>query len=354
MTPDTPVPATALTDLLTALRRTAPPDGAIAPALEALASAVIAGIEDGHPFLTVLIRTRGDRPETLRDSLLCLASQTDDDFEVVLLVHDVDDAGAAVTGLVDEYPASFSSRVRVLPVSGGGRSRPLNVGLAEARGRYITVFDDDDIVFGHWVEVFHDLAREHPGRILRAGAATQNVTAESWARGETGIRSLTRVSAEYDPEFDPFHHLSVNHTPFMSYAFPAVLFRGFGLTFDESLPVLEDWDMLLRGSAICGVAESPIPTSVYRRWEVGASSTSEHHTAEWEDATARVIDGIDRLPLLAPPGSAHRIRRLIADENAAYRLTELLGSRSWRWAWPLRKGLAAAALARTALRRRAR
>ncbi|HVF19852.1 MAG TPA: hypothetical protein VNA14_06385, partial [Mycobacteriales bacterium] len=37
----------------------------------------------GRPFLSVLTRTQGRRPETLRELLLCLAAQTSDDFELL-------------------------------------------------------------------------------------------------------------------------------------------------------------------------------------------------------------------------------------------------------------------------------
>ena len=40
------------------------------------------------PFVSIVLRTQGRRPETLTDVLCCLAAQTCLDFEVVLVVHD--------------------------------------------------------------------------------------------------------------------------------------------------------------------------------------------------------------------------------------------------------------------------
>ena len=57
--------------------------------------------DDGiaRPFLTVLVRTQGKRIEPLRDALLCLAAQSDQDFEVIVLDHDSEpDAAAAEIG----------------------------------------------------------------------------------------------------------------------------------------------------------------------------------------------------------------------------------------------------------------
>ena len=39
------------------------------------------------PFLSVITRTQGKRPEMLRETLLSLVGQTDEDFEVLLIGH---------------------------------------------------------------------------------------------------------------------------------------------------------------------------------------------------------------------------------------------------------------------------
>ena len=53
----------------------------------------------GHrPFLSIVTRTQGRRPQCLEDMLTCLAGQTVRDFEVVLMCHQVDESSWPVPG----------------------------------------------------------------------------------------------------------------------------------------------------------------------------------------------------------------------------------------------------------------
>jgi hypothetical protein len=135
----------------------------------------------------------------------------------------------------------------------------------------------------------------------------------------------------------------VNHSPFMSWAFPRGLFSQLGLTFDEALDVCEDWDMILRSSLLVGVEDVPALTSIYRRWEGAATSYTVHSTDIWRASEKRVIDRLDDSAIILPQGSVSEIRELLAvyehkdddrDAAAAYRL--MINSRSWRWSIPLR------------------
>lgn len=312
--------------------------------------------EPGQPFLTVLLRTQGHRIEPLKDALLCLAAQTDEDFEVILIDHDADaDGAAAARAAVAEQPELFRERIRVLEVKGGTRSSPLNAGVRAANGRFIAVYDDDDILFGNWVEAFHDAARRSEGRMLRALAATQRVAPERWPNDHAGFRTTSWPNAEYAASFDLIDHLRVNHSPFMTWAFPRVLFTEFGVEFDEELPVCEDWDMILRGATICGVEDVTQLTAIYRRWEGGHSSYTAHSNDIWRSSEQRVIDRLDDAALLLPRGSVTRIRKLlemaIEGENARHHLIHLTHSRAWRWAAPVRAMVIVGARAKRVIRR---
>ncbi|MGH9296086.1 MAG: class I SAM-dependent methyltransferase, partial [Acidimicrobiales bacterium] len=65
------------------------------------------------PLLSILTRTQGSRPSMLAETLTCLAAQSFEDFEVLLLVHG-DDPGvlANCRDLVGRFDEGFSSRVR--------------------------------------------------------------------------------------------------------------------------------------------------------------------------------------------------------------------------------------------------
>jgi glycosyltransferase involved in cell wall biosynthesis len=287
-------------------------DPELSKRIRAVTDLLLADDISERPFLTVLLRTQGRRLEALKDALLCLAAQTNRDFEVIVLLHGVEESAAtAVHRIIDRQPAEFAARIRALDVTGGMRSKPLNAGIAAARGRYVAVFDDDDLVFGHWVEEFASAAQLAQGRLIRAVVAVQDAAPETWPQGRSGFRTSSWPSAEYPSEFNQLDHLLVNFSPFMSWAFPRSLFELFGLRFDEELTVCEDWDMILRGSTLCGVQEIQEMTAIYRRWTGAETSYSSHSRDSWRESEQRVLDRLDSRVVMLPPGSVGRIRALV-------------------------------------------
>lgn len=270
------------------------------------------------PWLTVLTRTQGTRLSMLEDALTCLAAQTLQDFEVIVLVHDDSrQTLEAVVELVDGFDDGFSRRVRVEPVVAGSRSAPLNAGLGLARGRYVAVLDDDDLVTADWVEQFAAAAGRAPGRVVRSVCASRHVRAADPAKeaalGEVPV-TLSRPVAEFAERFDPLIHFAVNLTPVMSFAVPRALVTELGLRFDDTLEVCEDWDFLLRAALLVGVEDTGVVTAIYQRWEDdGAEAGAE----AFRSAHEQMIRGLDAAPLLLGAGTASEIARLLGDPDLA-------------------------------------
>lgn len=284
--------------------------------LEQVREYIVRPDDTPRPFLTVLLRTQGLRLEPLKDALLCLYAQSVPDFEVIVLVHDARQEDAAeVRRIVDRQPQTLRSRIRIEEVSGGTRARPLNVGVELATGSYLSVFDDDDLLFAHWVETFEKEAALNDGRLIRAVVANQSVEPEPWPGGLDGFKTLSWPKPEYPVQFDQLAHLLVNYSPFMSWAFPRELFFLYGVRFDEELLVAEDWDVILRGSLLCGVDDAPELTAIYHRWEGAESSYSIHSATEWKASEERVIERIDRSVIMMPPGTMRRVRQVLADAD---------------------------------------
>jgi 2-polyprenyl-3-methyl-5-hydroxy-6-metoxy-1,4-benzoquinol methylase len=263
------------------------------------------------PFLSVLMRTQGTRPATLQDALLSLAAQSSQDFEVLLLPHDIPREDVThLRYLADAFGQQFSDRVRIIPVDGGGRTRPLTVGIEAARGRYVAILDDDDVVFGHWLSTFEQLAAKHPGRVLRSPTAQQDVQPTLWGGVRPGYEIAGRPRCRWPEPFEVLDHLYENHSPPCGYALPRSIFAEQGLRFDETLPVLEDWDVLMHAVLWCGVADSGDITSLWRRWRTGDSSTSVHTEYEWIRSRAAVLAKLDARPLLLPARSVTALNEL--------------------------------------------
>jgi hypothetical protein len=304
---------------------------------------------DGAPFLSVVVRTQGGtRMALLADALTCLAAQRDEDFEVLVAVHTAGaEPVAAVRDLVEGFEPSFARRVRVLHVIGGGRSRPLNEALAQARGRYLAFLDDDDVVTADWVERFHGGAASGGARIIRSGCVNQAVEVTS----DGGWRSLAAPEAPYDTTFDFVRHLALNQTPICSVAIPRAVLSTLGVRFDESMPVIEDWDLLMRVARYTGVLDVGGHTSIYHQWQEGSGLGSRSVVAAqiWDATHWAALARYDRQPLLLPAGSVSRLLEAmggVPTKEAALLEAELAETRArleaietsewWRATEPLR------------------
>lgn len=326
---------------------------------------VAAREREDAPFLSVVIRTVGRRIETLRESLLCLTAQTCQDFEIVVVGHNLDvQRQIAVEQLIAELLEGVRLRTRLVTVDGGGRSAPLNVGFLSAEGRYVVAFDDDDLVFGNWVETFKGLEEGNSGQLLRVTAAAQD-----WERIRRGDAVASRATSGmrmlYPDKFELIAHLAENRTPLHSIAFPRVLFSNLGYRFDPELSTAEDWDLIIRVAPLSGVASSKVVTALYRLWKSGDNSTSAHDQFEWQSNYFKTLKKINAVPLLLPAGSVVKLRKMyltlerlqghvevdvdsaivvdpqIEDdariEQLRLRYHELINSLSWQMTGPLRQ-----------------
>ena len=259
---------------------------------------------DDHPFLSVVIRTIGNRLESLREVFLCLAAQDDTDFEVLLVGHKLtDDRKGSVIGLLDELPPFLASRTRMITVGHGNRSTPLNEGFSQARGTYIVALDDDDLVTGDWVQRFHDGYKEAPGALLHCYCVSQE-----WSifTEENGLQKLFAAAAPNKIFCQPFNwreQYKVNRCPLMTIAFPGDAFHRFPYRFDEKLDTVEDWDYIMTMAMLLGVHDIPHVTAIYRLWINAQNSYTLHNKEEWDKNMAYVLDKLSHIPMMFPRGA---------------------------------------------------
>lgn len=295
-------------------------------------------------FLSVVMRTQGRRPEALREALLSLYAQSCQDFEVVLIAHKPSQEQLAmVEEILDELVPEFRSKVRFFVLDHGQRSMPLNVGFAHARGRYVGILDDDDIVLEDWVLEYEKAARENPGKVLHTYVFGQKWKVLKAPDGEEALQACGAPLPEFCKDFHLEPQLTLNVCPTNSLAFPRQAFWDCGITFDDSLTTTEDWDFLMRTVFLFGIVNIPEANSIYRLWTNTENSQSVHNQAEWRRNYNRILKKYKKsFLLMEPEETAYTIDRnnpTLADTEEAEQeeiteeslsLPEVLNSASWK------------------------
>ena len=201
------------------------------------------------PLISVVIPTYNSAqylPATLRSVL----AQTLGDLEIIV----VDDGSTDETEAVIQGLQSDKIRYIKQPNS-GGPSRPRNVGIRAARGKYISIFDSDDLMLPNKLSESVAFLEDHPelGFVFTNFVVCNNeeedfagtfldTYAGFWNLPKTVIgttRSIIRGRAAYENLF------SENYIGTSGVVVPKQVFMTVG-EFDETLAGPEDRDMWFR------------------------------------------------------------------------------------------------------------
>ncbi len=186
------------------------------------------------PRCSVIIPTK-DRPHLLAQALESLKHQTNQDFEVIL----VNDGGCDLGALVAYYGQSLNIAYIRRPQSGGAAAAR-NTALGFARGQWIAYLDDDDCFRANHLEVL-DHALQDPQVGFVFSDAEYVVYELKDGLPVEGLRSRPYQDKDYDSD----ELLIANYIPTPTWGHRRQLIQQVGL-FDESMPVMEDWDYLIR------------------------------------------------------------------------------------------------------------
>lgn len=193
------------------------------------------------PQISVVIRTHA-RPQRLRNTLLSVANQTYQNYEIVV----VEDGEATAREMIENEFACLPIRY-IATGAPVGRSRAGNLGMQEASGEYLNLLDDDDYFYPEHLELFAAQAVEHPNADILFGfsvAILADVESEDpYKLAIKGLRPIT-----YD-RLDVFTMSQNCQIPIEGALFKKdLLLKCGGL--DENLDAHEDWAMWLRFLAV--------------------------------------------------------------------------------------------------------
>ena len=241
------------------------------------------------------------------------------DFEVLLMGHKVcEDDRKKVEEVISACTQNIKDRIRYIPVDFGGRTAPLNEGYRHAKGMYITILDDDDIVFENWVESFKNAHEKGAGRVLHSYVMRQDWASNTDEDGNVSLAAMGPMQNLYCRDFDWIRQISVNSCPSFSYAIPRYVLSVLGFEFDESLTTTEDWDFLMRVTALCGISEVDDVTGIYRIWINAENSATVHDQTEWMDNYKIVQQRIVEMPCIMTDKDIRKVleyKKVYGDEG---------------------------------------
>lgn len=206
-------------------------------ALQARARELCARLDElrdlaGTPLFSIILTTF-NRPQLLKDALDSLATQTLQDFEVIL----VNDHGCPVESLLENYAFALTY---IRQGRNQGLSAARNAGLRLARGRFIAYLDDDDLYLPGHLETLAKAFAEHPDSVIYTAAEYVNERLEEGGRVEVS-RHMPFAHQAYSKD----RLFTQNYIPVNTWSHPRYMLEQVG-EFDRGLAAFEDWDMLLR------------------------------------------------------------------------------------------------------------
>ncbi|MBI3393343.1 MAG: glycosyltransferase, partial [Nitrospirae bacterium] len=211
--------------------------------------------------VSVVIPTR-NRPETLVRAVESACRQTYERVEVVVVNDGGEDVGDRVVG------AGGGRQVRYVSLGENrGQAAARNAGIRAAKGEYIAFLDDDDEYLPDHVDVLAAAIRKSGKEVVYSDARRIVL--------EEGTGREIESDVPFSEDFDGDRLQVCNYIPLITVMVRKEALEAVG-GFDESMRILEDWDLLIRLSVRGGFLHVPRVTCRFtaRPWDKGHTNSS--------------------------------------------------------------------------------
>lgn len=246
--------------------------------------------------VSVIIRTIGGRLDFLERAIFSIYCNSYKYKQAVIVYQGKDlEYIKKLNGFKELYPG-LSFKVIQNPSNEDERAKNLNLGVANADGRFICFLDDDDVIYPSHLSELIERIRD---------------TGKAWAYSQMCIDIEEKdyvINKEYKFTHDEFSYLKLfkdNYIPINSWMIDRNKIEDKILMFDERLKKHEDYGFLLRFAFYYEPAVSFDVTSIYKIRTDGSNTImhrmDENHPEykkrkqEWQDAEKIVQDIRDKL-----------------------------------------------------------
>ncbi len=201
-----------------------------------------------------------DRPESLRKALQSLTKQTFKDFEVVV----INDGNQEILNVIKEFNGKLNYQ-HVRNLMNRERSASRNNGIKVSKGKFITFLDDDDIFFPEHLQVITD-------NLYNSTQVVYTDAVRAVYKKTNKEYKIIDKSVPYSIDYDRNKLLIGNIAPINCFAVLREKLFEAGL-FDETINVLEDWELLLRLSELT-TFKHIMKNTCEVSWKLDGSSTT--------------------------------------------------------------------------------
>lgn len=216
-----------------------------------------------------------NRPLPLSEALESLANQTYPLFEVIV----VNDGGEAMDHVTNLYP---ELNVRLLHQDkNSGHVRARNIGVQAAKGEYILLLDDDDMIMPQHVE-------KMLAEIEEADAVYCDAEVYQYEWDEQGRVPTEKMlfAYEYDPQLLRKYLIIIPSGTL----YRRTVHERIGGYFDEEVHNYWDWDFFLRLTTHCRLKRLPVASTLYAFASYEGDHQSAHFSEKRENYLRRLCE----------------------------------------------------------------
>jgi glycosyltransferase involved in cell wall biosynthesis len=265
----------------------------------------------------VVTRTK-NRPLLLRRAIASVLDQTQRNWTHII----VNDGGdpREVESLGREYSEKYAGRLTIVHNTQSlGMEAASNLGITQSASDYILIHDDDDSLHPCFLERTMDYL-DHRAHPTIQGVATLTTHIEERVEGNIVSKVREKPFRKLGALLSAAQIAEANQIPPISFLFRREAYEAVG-RFDESLPVLGDWEFLLRfiSRFDVGVVPEALANYHFRIEHAGAMTNSLRDRSN----DFSLYDSLIRNRMFREGGYSHALAALLQQGTATHRIRAL-------------------------------